>query len=57
MEICVRQEVIRSHKNLSPTFLSPGGVVSERPSDYFFRRFVKNTRISRTEIMPINFPC
>src|SRR5437773_4014496 len=32
------------------------GVVSERPSDYFFRRFVKSTRMSRTEIMPTNFP-
>src|SRR5580765_4956261 len=33
-----------------------GGAVSEWPSDFFFRRFVKNTRMSRTESMPTNFP-
>src|SRR6266850_710501 len=33
-----------------------GDAVLERPSDYFFRRFVKNTRMSRAEIMPTNFP-
>src|SRR5215475_13181837 len=32
------------------------GVVSELPLDYFSRSFVKNTRMSRTEIMPTNFP-
>jgi hypothetical protein len=26
------------------------------PSNHFFRRFVKNARMSRTEIMPTNFP-